>query len=57
MKCPSCGRHLSAASSPFSDGGDFYTCKCGVEGYGYTDQDGYHVEFTIPPRSLKARKE
>jgi hypothetical protein len=40
--------HLSAASSPFSDGGDFYSCECGTEGYGHTDQDGYHLEFTIP---------
>jgi len=49
MKCPRCGKELEDSSSPFSDGGDFYSCKCGVEGYGYHEADGnYRVSFTIP---------
>jgi len=40
MICPRCGKELEDSSSPFSDGGDFYSCKCGVEGYGYHEADG-----------------
>jgi predicted RNA-binding Zn-ribbon protein involved in translation (DUF1610 family) len=49
FKCPNCGRDLESSASPFGDGGDFFWCECGVEGYGYYDpQDGHwELSFTI----------
>lgn len=47
--CPRCGTDLEVEPSPFVDGGDFFRCpKCDLEGYGYFDQDRYHVSFEIP---------
>jgi hypothetical protein len=52
MICPRCGKEIEDSSSPFSDDGDFYSCKCGVEGYGYHEADGgYRVSFTISSSS------
>jgi hypothetical protein len=49
MRCPSCGRVLESSPSPFGDGGDFFTCGCGAEGYGHPEPDGsYEASFTIP---------
>jgi hypothetical protein len=51
MYCPECKKELKSISSPFPDGGDFYACECGVEGYGYWEPDRtYNVSFTIPAR-------
>jgi hypothetical protein len=49
MRCPSCGRVIKREASPFGDGGDFFSCGCGVEGYGHPEPDGsYEVSFIIP---------
>jgi predicted RNA-binding Zn-ribbon protein involved in translation (DUF1610 family) len=59
FKCPNCGRDLESGASPFGDGGDFFWCECGVEGYGYYDpQDGHwELSFTIPMELQEASEE
>jgi predicted RNA-binding Zn-ribbon protein involved in translation (DUF1610 family) len=42
MRCPSCGRALKCEASPFGDGGDFFSCGCGVEGWAWA---GTHRTF------------
>jgi hypothetical protein len=57
MRCPSCGRALKCEASPFGDGGDFFSCGCGVEGYGHHEPDGsYEASFTIPEEVGKKKR-
>jgi len=57
MRCPGCGRVLECKASPLGDGGDFFSCGCGVEGYGHREPDGsYEASFTIPKRGGKEKE-